>query len=264
MSRPGWPQYQRISSPAGEIPAIWRSPAPSGSARPFAVLFVPPFAEEMNRTRRLMALAGQHLAARGIPSLLPDLPGTGDSPLPFSKATWDGWLDALRACAVYLTEQGYAVRMAGIRLGGLLAADALAQGCKADALLLLDPVEDGRMHMRHWMRIRSAASLEIGPRITLSYLQTQLDGGATVEVAGYEMGPQLVSQISTLKLSALLEPLRDMPVLRLDLVAPGTEPPPPVDGRRTLAAEAPWNTYEPAEPLELAAALVRMVEEARP
>lgn len=263
MSRPGWPEYQRIPGPAGDIPAIWRNSAPNVPAQPFAVLFVPPFAEEMNRTRRLMALAGQQLAARGIASLLPDLPGTGDSPLPFREATWTGWLDAVRACAGYLAERGLGVRLVGIRLGGLLAADALAQGLPANSLLLLDPVEDGRMHMRHWLRIRSAASLEIGPRITLSYLQTQLDGGQTVEVAGYEMGPQLVNHINTLKLAPLLESVANVPVQRLELIAPGAETLPVADGRRTLAAEAPWNSYEPAEPVELAAALIGMVE-ARP
>lgn len=266
MSRPGWPEYQRISSPAGEIPAIWRSSAPDAPARPFAVLFVPPFAEEMNRTRRLMALAGQQLASRGIPSLLPDLPGTGDSPMPFRDATWEGWLEALRASAAHLKEQGYATRIVGIRLGGLLAADALAQGLAAEALYLLDPIEDGRLHMRHWLRTRSAASLEIGPRITLTYLQTQLDSGNTVEVAGYEMGPQLTSHISTLKLPTLLDAVPGIPVHRLNLLAPGAEARPSGNGPagnatpRTLAVEAPWNSYEPSEPVELAAALVEMVE----
>ena len=218
----------------------------------------------MNRTRRLMTLAGQLLAARGIPSLLPDLPGTGDSLLPFRDATWEGWLDALRAASAHLSDQGYATRIVGIRLGGLLAADALAQGLAADALFLLDPIEDGRMHMRHWLRIRSAASLEIGPRITLTYLQTQLDSGNAVEVAGYEMSPQLVNHISTLKLGALLDSVPGIPVDRLDLVAPGAEARTlDATGSRTLAVEAPWNSYEPAEPLELAAALADMVE-ARP
>lgn len=261
MSRPGWPAYQCIPSPAGPVPAIWREPGPTVAARPRAVLFVPPFAEEMNRSRRLMALTGQKLAARGIGSLLPDLPGTGDSPLPFVEATWSGWLDALSACTVHLAEQGFDVHLVGIRLGGLLAADALARGLPACALLLLDPVEDGRAHMRHWLRIRSAASMEIGPRLTLSYLQTRLDNGQPVEIAGYEMGPQLINHICTLKLPPLLDAAGRVPVQRLDLTASGAEAPSPGPGKRTLAVEAPWNSYEPAEPVELAACLTDMLAE---
>lgn len=262
MSRPGWPAYQSIPTPAGAVPAIWRIPATGSTAQPVAALFAPPFAEEMNRTRRLMSLAGQRLAARGIASLLPDLPGTGDSPLPFRDATWEGWRAALAACAAHLAEQGFGVRLVGIRLGGLLAADALAQdqGLAAERLVLVDPVEDGRLHMRHWLRIRSAASLEIGPRITLSYLQSRLDSGEAVETAGYELGPALVNHISTLKLAPLLEQARGVPVRRLDLIAPGADTPPATEGRRTLATEAPWASFEPAEPVALAEALVNMVE----
>lgn len=259
MSRPGWPAYLSIPSPAGDIPAIWRPSASDAAAQPFAALFAPPFAEEMNRTRRLMALAGQRLAGRGIASLLPDLPGTGDSPQPFAQATWDGWLEALHACAAHLNGQGLAVRLVGIRLGGLLAADALAQGLAAERLVLVDPVEDGRLHMRHWLRIRSAASLEIGPRITLSYLQSRLEAGEAVEIAGYEISPQLVNRISTLKLAPLLDAAGETPVTRLDLAPPGTEAPPAAQGRRALAAEAPWTSPEPAEPVELATALADMV-----
>ena len=141
-----------------------------------------------------------------------------------------------------------------------LAADALAQGCRAERLVLVDPVEDGRLHMRHWLRIRSAASLEIGPRITLSFLQSQLEAGQAVEAAGYEISPKLMHRINTLKLAPLLESANGTPVQRLDIVAPRSEAPPAVNGRRVIAAEAPWHSAEPAEPSELAAALADMVE----
>ncbi|MGK2285202.1 hypothetical protein [Pedomonas sp. V897] len=260
MSRPGWPEALLLPGPAGAIPAIWRAPAPPApnvSRQPWAALFVPPFAEEMNRTRRLMALTGMILAGHGVPSLLPDLPGTGDSPLPFSDATWESWIDSLHLCAGHLAAQGLSVRLVGIRLGGLLAADALAQGLAAESLALLDPVEDGRLHMRHWLRIRSAASLEIGPRITLSYLQTRLDNGQAVDVAGYDMSPALVNRISALKLAPLLEGL-PLPVRRLDVCAPGTDGEPSAS-RHAIAAEAPWTTSEPGEPTVLAEALAALV-----
>lgn len=45
---------------------------------PVAVL-LPPLFEEANRTRRLMAGMARALAAKGIASVMPDLPGQGDS-----------------------------------------------------------------------------------------------------------------------------------------------------------------------------------------
>ena len=56
MSRPGWPAYLSIPSPAGDIPAIWRTPASGVAAQSCAALFVPPFAEEMNLTMREISL----------------------------------------------------------------------------------------------------------------------------------------------------------------------------------------------------------------
>lgn len=260
MTPAGWPVPVVLSNHDGAFPAIWREPASDHAGEAYAVLFVPPFAEEMNRTRRLMALAGRKLAEAGVCSLLPDLPGTGDSPLPFSEARWDKWHAALAACADYISGKGLAVRLAGFRLGGLLAADAMTSGLDAEALYLIDPVEDGRLHMRHWLRIRSAASLEIGPRITLSYLQTQLDSGTSVEVAGYEMHPELVTAVSGIRLAPLLDKL-PAPVHRIDVVAPGTETDTQTEGRRVIAAEAPWASYEPAEPLYLADAVSGMILE---
>ena len=55
---------------------------------PLQALVVPPFFDEMNRCRRLIATVMRGLADRGIGSRLPDLPGTGEAPGEPSFAAW--------------------------------------------------------------------------------------------------------------------------------------------------------------------------------
>tara|TARA_B110000240_G_C13425650_1_gene421472 strand:+ start:552 stop:725 length:174 start_codon:yes stop_codon:yes gene_type:complete len=43
------------------------------------VIFVPPFAEEMNRSKRMYVLCARLLADAGIKSICFDFAGTGDS-----------------------------------------------------------------------------------------------------------------------------------------------------------------------------------------
>jgi hypothetical protein len=47
---------------------------------------VPPFAEEMNKSRRMIAEVGRRLEGSGVGMLLVDLFGTGDSEGEFAQA----------------------------------------------------------------------------------------------------------------------------------------------------------------------------------
>ena len=55
------------------------------------VLVVPPFAEEMNKCRRIVTEVALGLADRGVATLVPDLHGTGDSAGDFAEADWATW-----------------------------------------------------------------------------------------------------------------------------------------------------------------------------
>lgn len=64
-----------------------------------AVLYIHPFAEEMNKSRRMAARQARLLASSGFCVLQMDLLGCGDSSGVFEDATWDLWLkDVLYAC----------------------------------------------------------------------------------------------------------------------------------------------------------------------
>ena len=66
--------------------------APAGASRG-AVVHVPAFAEEMNKSRRMASLQARALAAQGWHVLQLDLLGTGDSEGDFGDATWADWMD---------------------------------------------------------------------------------------------------------------------------------------------------------------------------
>ena len=94
-----------------------------------ALLYLPPFAEEANRSRRMAVLQARRLAARGWPVLLLDPFGTGDSAGAFHEARWELWLaDAAQAAAWLATRwPGGSVTLWGLRLGALLAAALAAR-----------------------------------------------------------------------------------------------------------------------------------------
>ncbi len=60
-------------------------------------LILPPLFEEANRTRHFLVEVMRGLAAFGIASILPDLPGTNDSPIATVDARFADWRAAIAA-----------------------------------------------------------------------------------------------------------------------------------------------------------------------
>jgi hypothetical protein len=61
------------------------------------LLVLQPLFEEMNRSRALVSALCRALAARGIGTLLPDLPGTGESLRAIEDVRWADWVAAVKA-----------------------------------------------------------------------------------------------------------------------------------------------------------------------
>lgn len=61
------------------------------------LLILQPLFEEMNRSRALVSALCRGLAARGIGTLLPDLPGTGESLRALDELGWADWIAAIAA-----------------------------------------------------------------------------------------------------------------------------------------------------------------------
>ncbi len=88
---------------------------------PVVILALPLFAEA-NRTRGFSVTLLRALGEHGIGGALPDLPGTGESPVPTEEATIQGWRAAFAAAAASIDAPS--IHAAAIRGGALLDRDA--------------------------------------------------------------------------------------------------------------------------------------------
>lgn len=175
-----------------------------------AVLYVHPFAEEMNRSRRMAALQARELAALGYAVLQPDLHGCGDSSGESGEARWETWLADLAAASAWLHERtGAPLVLWGLRLGALLALDYARQAATAPAAVLLwQPVQDGRAFINQFLRLRLAGDMLAGSGSGggSAALRESLAAGEVLEVAGYDLHPALVRSIDAAVLGTPLPP----------------------------------------------------------
>ncbi|MFI5445908.1 hydrolase 2, exosortase A system-associated [Polaromonas sp. UC242_47] len=194
-----------FDAPGGRVFAVHHRPSDSTRIRG-NVLCVPPFNEEMNRCRSMMTLQAHALAALGFGTLVLDLHGTGDSEGEYRDARWEIWLDDIRATRRWLVMQpGGLSAIWGIRLGAVLAAQVHAElGESGIALVFWQPVLDGNVHLTQFLRVRMAAQLDRPdlPKETTASLRQQLAMGQAVEVAGYEIHPELAKAIDGARLIA--------------------------------------------------------------
>lgn len=179
------------------------------------IVFVPPFGEEMNKSRRMMAETALLLAEEGFTSVIPDFFGTGDSEGEFSEATWSGWRGDLESVVDFTRREfGPLVGIVAIRLGCSLVHEYLGIARLLSSLKVVfwAPVFNGSMFLREFLRLRVAAAMMSNRRETMAELTGRFSKGDSVEVAGYEVGPTLFNEISAVgppeKLSASIASLR--------------------------------------------------------
>jgi len=161
---------------------------PAQDAR-LALLCLPPFAEEMNKTRRALTSAVRCLVAAGHAVLQPDLQGCGDSEGDFEDASWQQWLDDGAQAAEWLRRALPSVPLLlwGVR-GGSLLASALADRVNAAGMLWWQPTSKGAVLLQQWLRLRLAAEIEgNAARTSTAEMKASLMAGKSVDVAGYRL-----------------------------------------------------------------------------
>lgn len=168
-----------------------------------AVLYVPPFAEEMNRSRRIAALQAREMAALGYGVLQLDLYGCGDSSGDFGDARWAIWKDDLAAGARWLDARlGQPLLLWGLRLGALLALDyARTSQHPVKALILWQPVLSGAAYLTQFLRLRTVGALlaeGASGHTGTAALRASLQAGETLEISGYDLAPELAAAIDAL------------------------------------------------------------------
>jgi exosortase A-associated hydrolase 2 len=172
------------------------------------VVYAHPFAEEMNKSRRMAALQSRALARAGFAVLQIDLTGCGDSGGEFGDATWSLWVDDLIAAAHWLREfhaNGASgtvpLWLWGLRTGSLLAAAAAKRDALDCNLLFWQPVHSGAAALQQFLRMKTAGDVAAGTaRTTVEALRQQLACGEPVEVAGYRLAPDLARGMEAARL----------------------------------------------------------------
>lgn len=176
---------------------------PAGGAARSTVLYLPPFAEEANKVRRMAALQSRALAAAGHAVLQPDLLGCGDSSGEFEQASWSDWIDDACSAAAWLVGRypGRPLWLWGARAGCLLASAVAERIDPTPRLLLWAPVINGAAQLQQFLRIRLAAELVDGPaKGAMAQLKRQLDEGQPVDVAGYRLSAALAAGLGRARL----------------------------------------------------------------
>jgi exosortase A-associated hydrolase 2 len=209
-----------VEGSAGRLFAVYHPPAIE-TADTRDVIYVPPFAEEMNRSRRMATLQAKSLAAIGIGVLIIDLFGTGDSAGDFRDAQWRIWLGDILSAADWLERRSHRrLALWGLRLGALLATAVASRECgRFMHLVLWQPVTDGHVMLTQFLRVRVAASMTEGRgQETTDGLRAELAAGRPVEIAGYELSPELAKGIEAARMDGCALP----PGVRVDWLEVGS------------------------------------------
>lgn len=218
---------------SGRVFVMLRRPPDGGGC----VLVVPPFAEEMNKSRKMITDFSNELAKHGMGTLLVDLFGTGDSAGDFEQADWNRWKSDLRQAVSWAQSQGCHVNgLLAIRLGCALATEVAREavldiGCT----VFWQPVLDGSRMLDQFLRLRvAAAMMQQDRKETTAGLRQRFAAGESIEVAGYVLSATLAAQLDEVRLQrhlgAHLGRLHWVEVVR------SADAPPPAPVTKLLAA----------------------------
>lgn len=181
---------------------------PSGTLRS-RVLYVHPFAEEMNKSRRMAALACRALADAGHAVLQIDLRGCGDSSADFGDAGWDDWVADVRLGLMSLQDRvpGDApVWLWGMRAGCLLAAADWGMPVNH---LFWQPMTSGKLALQQFLRLKLAAELAGGTaKGLMEQMKSELAAGRPVDIAGYRLNPAMAQGLDAARLAPAGTPAR--------------------------------------------------------
>lgn len=167
------------------------------------ILYCPPFAEEMNKARRMVTLTAERLAQSGFHVLIPDLYGTGDSGGDFVDADFEHWFANLNTCANWLGRgRKKSPSLWGLRLGCNLILELVSDWHdKPHQVVLWQPVVSGKTYVTQFLRLQVAAELTGSDRKnSTTELRSQSEAGHSVEIAGYTLSPQLLAAVDSLDL----------------------------------------------------------------
>ena len=168
-----------------------------------SIIYLHPFAEEMHKSRRMAAVTARRAAAAGFAVLMIDLAGCGDSAGDFGEATWEIWTDNIVSACTWLTARfDKSVTLWGLRIGAMLAAETASILPKVTRLLLWQPVTNGELFLKQFLRLKLAEEIVSGGQFSggTSELLARLDANLSVEIGGYELTASMAQSLSSRRL----------------------------------------------------------------
>ena len=181
----------------------WLHAPADGVVRGGAVICASVGQEHLSSHRGLATLADR-LAAAGVAALRYDHPGAGDSADPTSDPADDlvpHWLDGVAHAERFLIDLGLPdVGLVGLRLGALLAANALERCSTVSSLVLWDPCGSGRDYLREQ---RAFAGLSLG--------HDEADASGAVEGVGVTFSAATAQTLGSLTLDGAVGAARIEP-----------------------------------------------------
>ncbi len=218
-----------LKTESGDRFCLYHAPHPNKECRG-VFIYVHPFGDEMNKSRRMVALQARAFSAMGFGVLQIDLFGCGDSNGEFGNARWDIWKQDLGIARSWLENRTTApISLWGLRLGALLALDfARSSANIIDKIILWQPVISGELFLTQFLRLRLANEMLAGgleKTTGTQAMRSSLAIGERLEVAGYELTSELAAAIDGLRVIKLI--VSKIPVHWFETVSePGRTMPP--------------------------------------
>jgi alpha-beta hydrolase superfamily lysophospholipase len=205
-----------------------------GPASGPVVIAALPLFEEANRTRAFVVTILRQLALRGFAAALPDLPGTGESPIETEQTSLSHWIEAFKMAAQVLRPTYETVHVISFRGGALVDRDAIS-----DTRWHFSPLS-GPTVMRDLGRVALAAAKEAGMHFDPATLTSP---GSPVEIAGNRLTRKLLAEIER------AEPVSSAPIRTVRLKTD------PLTADRHVAGTPLWRRSDPDNDSALAALL---------
>jgi exosortase A-associated hydrolase 2 len=161
-----------------------------------AIVVLPAFGEEMNKSRRLVRASAVQLAKKGYAVVIPDLYACGDSEGQFGDARLDIWHEDLRSVVDWIAA-GNAVRFSALSVrAGAMFLKTLLHLVELENLVAWQPVT-GADTLRSLLRIRAlnlrmAGQSPASPSEMLTRLQ---EDGGHMNLSGYMISSGLATDL---------------------------------------------------------------------
>lgn len=188
-----------------------------------ATVFLPAFAEEMNKTRHLVSHCRQQLHKAGLSLFQLDAFGTGDSEGDLDQTDVLQWRDDLIGLLQLLQQRGYqAVNFIAMRFGALQLFDLLAQPStlplRLHKAVLWQPFMQSSQFLQQFFRLKVAEQMAIGEKTSQKIMEQQLADGELLEIAGYPLTADFVDSVRQLRdITAVASaPTKKPPLLYLE------------------------------------------------